>query len=128
MNSQAANIEQDLDDPNLTKPMVRYNAMVAVLRNTLYMYAAPPFSRFIYNRVLAMGALLSVDHESTHWTISILSSLTNWIDTPVCVRSVLLSPTTQRVAAMMAGTATTIAVMTVAAKLTRKRGMKVSWM
>ncbi|KAG8216281.1 hypothetical protein J3R82DRAFT_6339 [Butyriboletus roseoflavus] len=30
--------EVDLDDPNLTKPMPRYNAMLAVLRNTLYIY------------------------------------------------------------------------------------------
>ncbi|KAF8555628.1 galactose oxidase [Imleria badia] len=28
----------DPDDPNLTKPMPRYNAMLAVLRNTLYIY------------------------------------------------------------------------------------------
>lgn len=28
----------DLDDPNLTVPLPRYNAMLAVLRNTLYMY------------------------------------------------------------------------------------------
>lgn len=30
--------EQDVDDPNLTKPIARYNAMLAVLRNTLYIY------------------------------------------------------------------------------------------
>ncbi|KIK90490.1 hypothetical protein PAXRUDRAFT_151835 [Paxillus rubicundulus Ve08.2h10] len=30
--------EEDPDDPNLTKPMPRYNAMLAVLRNTLYVY------------------------------------------------------------------------------------------
>ncbi|KAI6025552.1 galactose oxidase [Pisolithus marmoratus] len=30
--------EQDVDDPELTKPMTRYNAMLAVLRNTLYIY------------------------------------------------------------------------------------------
>jgi hypothetical protein len=30
--------EDDPDDPNLTKPIPRYNAMLAVLRNTLYMY------------------------------------------------------------------------------------------
>ncbi|KAI6100109.1 galactose oxidase, partial [Pisolithus thermaeus] len=30
--------EQDVDDPNMTKPMARYNAMLAVLRNTLYIY------------------------------------------------------------------------------------------
>jgi hypothetical protein len=29
--------EADPDDPNLTTPMPRYNAMLAVLRNTLYM-------------------------------------------------------------------------------------------
>lgn len=29
--------EQDPDDPNLTIPIPRYNAMLAVLRNTLYM-------------------------------------------------------------------------------------------
>jgi hypothetical protein len=28
----------DPDDPNLTIPLTRYNAMLAVLRNTLYMY------------------------------------------------------------------------------------------
>lgn len=28
----------DPDDPNLTAPLPRYNAMLAVLRNTLYMY------------------------------------------------------------------------------------------
>ena len=27
----------DPDDPELTRPMPRYNAMLAVLRNTLYM-------------------------------------------------------------------------------------------
>ncbi|KAL4068642.1 hypothetical protein V8B97DRAFT_1873062 [Scleroderma yunnanense] len=36
--SQAMSIEQDLDDPDLTKPMVRYNAMLTVVRNTLYIY------------------------------------------------------------------------------------------
>ncbi|KAF8836041.1 galactose oxidase [Paxillus ammoniavirescens] len=30
--------EEDPDDPSLTKPMPRYNAMLAVLRNTLYVY------------------------------------------------------------------------------------------
>ncbi|KLO15366.1 hypothetical protein SCHPADRAFT_824811 [Schizopora paradoxa] len=30
--------EVDPDDPNLTTPLVRYNAMLAVLRNTLYIY------------------------------------------------------------------------------------------
>jgi hypothetical protein len=30
--------EVDPDDPNLTIPLARYNAMLAVLRNTLYMY------------------------------------------------------------------------------------------
>ncbi|KIJ63011.1 hypothetical protein HYDPIDRAFT_113512 [Hydnomerulius pinastri MD-312] len=30
--------EADPDDPNLTKPLPRYNAMLAVLRNTLYIY------------------------------------------------------------------------------------------
>lgn len=29
--------EQDPDDPTLTVPIPRYNAMLAVLRNTLYM-------------------------------------------------------------------------------------------
>ena len=33
--------EDDPDDPNLTKPIPRYNAMLAVLRNTLYMYVLP---------------------------------------------------------------------------------------
>ena len=33
------NPEIDLDDPNLTIPLTRYNTMLAVLRNTLYMYA-----------------------------------------------------------------------------------------
>ena len=39
--------EDDPDDPNLTKPMPRYNAMLAVLRNTLYMYvlSLPSFVR-----------------------------------------------------------------------------------
>lgn len=32
----------DPDDPNLTTPMPRYNAMLAVLRNTLFMYAPVP--------------------------------------------------------------------------------------
>lgn len=36
--SQTAHIEQDLDDPESTKPMARYNAMLAVLRNTLHIY------------------------------------------------------------------------------------------
>lgn len=31
--------EVDPDDPALTAPRPRYNAMLAVLRNTLYMYA-----------------------------------------------------------------------------------------
>ncbi|KAG5653474.1 hypothetical protein H0H81_000243 [Sphagnurus paluster] len=31
-------IEIDPDDPNLTAPLPRYNAMLAVLRNTLYIY------------------------------------------------------------------------------------------
>ena len=35
--------EIDPDDPMLTVPLPRYNAMLAVLRNTLYMYV-PHFS------------------------------------------------------------------------------------
>jgi hypothetical protein len=31
-------LEPDPDDPLLSTPMPRYNAMLAVLRNTLYMY------------------------------------------------------------------------------------------
>ncbi|EKM75215.1 hypothetical protein AGABI1DRAFT_123321 [Agaricus bisporus var. burnettii JB137-S8] len=31
-------VNKDSDDPNLTIPMPRYNAMLAVLRNTLYIY------------------------------------------------------------------------------------------
>jgi hypothetical protein len=34
----AADPETDPDDPHLTIPLPRYNAMLAVLRNTLYMY------------------------------------------------------------------------------------------
>ncbi|PCH35134.1 galactose oxidase [Wolfiporia cocos MD-104 SS10] len=34
----AAEEEVDPDDPELTKPVPRYNAMLAVLRNTLYIY------------------------------------------------------------------------------------------
>ena len=39
--------EDDPDDPNLMRPMSRYNAMLAVLRNTLYMYvlSLPSFVR-----------------------------------------------------------------------------------
>lgn len=33
--------EIDPDDPNLTAPLPRYNAMLAVLRNTLYMFVLP---------------------------------------------------------------------------------------
>lgn len=35
----AAEDAVDADDPELTRPMPRYNAMLAVLRNTLYMCA-----------------------------------------------------------------------------------------
>jgi hypothetical protein len=34
----ALEVEPDQDDPLLTTPMPRYNAMLAVLRNTLYMH------------------------------------------------------------------------------------------
>lgn len=34
---EPADTEVDPDDPDLTRPMPRYNAMLAVLRNTLYM-------------------------------------------------------------------------------------------
>lgn len=34
--------EVDPNDPMLTVPLPRYNAMLAVLRNTLYMYARFP--------------------------------------------------------------------------------------
>lgn len=37
--------EVDPDDPALTAPRPRYNAMLAVLRNTLYMYALRPSVR-----------------------------------------------------------------------------------
>jgi len=35
--TQMMESDMDPDDPNLTLPLVRYNAMLAVLRNTLYM-------------------------------------------------------------------------------------------
>ena len=38
MTTQVAGTDLDPDDPNLTLPLVRYNAMLAVLRNTLYMW------------------------------------------------------------------------------------------
>lgn len=33
-------VSADPEDPTLTTPLPRYNAMLAVLRNTLYMYAS----------------------------------------------------------------------------------------
>ncbi|KAF9449625.1 galactose oxidase [Macrolepiota fuliginosa MF-IS2] len=36
--TSAQNAEQDLDDSNMTVPIPRYNAMLAVLRNTLFIY------------------------------------------------------------------------------------------
>ena len=33
-------LEPDSEDPLLSTPMPRYNAMLAVLRNTLYMYVS----------------------------------------------------------------------------------------
>lgn len=38
--ARPAEHDVDPDDPELTRPMPRYNAMLAVLRNTLYMCAA----------------------------------------------------------------------------------------
>lgn len=37
-----ADVAVDLDDPTLTTPMPRYNAMLAILRNMLYMYVLYP--------------------------------------------------------------------------------------
>lgn len=37
----ALETEMDPDDPDLTTPLPRYNAMLSVLRNTLYMYVLP---------------------------------------------------------------------------------------
>ncbi|CCM00631.1 uncharacterized protein FIBRA_02668 [Fibroporia radiculosa] len=36
--SASVDPENDLDDPDISRPMPRYNAMLAVLRNTLYIY------------------------------------------------------------------------------------------
>ncbi|KAG8833934.1 hypothetical protein FRC18_002863 [Serendipita sp. 400] len=62
----------DPDDPTLTTPLIRYNAMLAVLKNTLYIYGG------IYER----GA--------REYTLDdfILSSWTSWIDIPASRRAV----------------------------------------
>lgn len=45
-------LEQDPDDPLLSTPMPRYNAMLAVLRNTLYMHV------FIISHLISRGLIL----------------------------------------------------------------------
>ena len=72
----------DPDDPVRSTPQPRYNTMLAVLRNTLYMYAPCLFKLYLqynlftrlmffpYNARVATEASSNVDPESTRSTIS----------------------------------------------------------
>jgi hypothetical protein len=82
------NPEIDRDDPVLTIPLARYNAMLAVLRNTLYMCVT--FAK-AYNRRQPMALLMNVteiDMEvytseargNIHWMTSTPFNWTSWID------------------------------------------------
>ncbi|KAG9311923.1 hypothetical protein JVU11DRAFT_8184 [Chiua virens] len=48
------NDDADPDDPNLTRPMPRYNAMLAVLRNTLYISVDPHHATHIQPHALLL--------------------------------------------------------------------------
>ena len=62
--SQGAD-DVDLNDPSLTIPFVRYNAMLAVLRNTLYMYLSLPFFSIGSDNVPDTVVFLSVAAVNT---------------------------------------------------------------
>jgi hypothetical protein len=60
--------EIDSDDPNLTAPLPRYNAMLAVLRNTLYMFVS--FPAFLMSPL--MSAPLAMEVFTSVARVSIL--------------------------------------------------------
>ena len=74
---------EDPSDPLLTVPLTRYNAMLAVLRNTLYMCVPFPFHLPPYILCADMGEYMNTDHMSIHLTTFIHSPWTRWIDTYV---------------------------------------------
>ena len=76
--------EIDPDDPMLTVPLPRYNAMLAVLRNTLYMYvpgfSAPRDLALTAGRIFvraATGGSSRRARASTRWTTSTCSRSTS---------------------------------------------------
>jgi hypothetical protein len=72
-------IDGDIDDALSTTPMPRYNAMLAILRNTLYMLAHRfPIVIAGLRALTDMEAYLNVVHVNIPWTIFILSNLTRW--------------------------------------------------
>jgi hypothetical protein len=76
----------DPDDPSLSMPMARYNAMLAVVRNTLYMcpISSQRISRFCDSQVIADTAVsMNVDLENIPWMIFIRCNWIKWIVTCV---------------------------------------------
>lgn len=72
--------EPDPDDSLLSTPMPRYNAMLAVLRNTLYMhvsYGLPTISRGLILRSV-MGASSNEALANSRSMISMPLPLTRW--------------------------------------------------
>jgi hypothetical protein len=81
-----ADHEIDPDDPHLTIPLPRYNAMLVVLRNTLYMYekcvkTLDPWQSANTGSSIDMVASMNEDRENTLWMTSTPCSWINWIDT-----------------------------------------------
>ena len=81
--------DMDPDDPKLTTPLTRYNAMLAVLRNTLYMYVTFGSRRpttadghGLLTDVCFVDTEVSTSEarKNTLWMIFTLSSWINWID------------------------------------------------
>ena len=73
MNDSARDASPDEDDPQRTTPLTRYNAMLAISRNTLFMSVVSLFVDVgIYLTYLVMGGSTRLHRllENIHLTIS----------------------------------------------------------
>ena len=65
--------ERDPDDPMLSTPMPRYNAMLAVLRSTLYMHVSPTL--YSHKLELTLGPVMGASSNEAHANIRSMISI-----------------------------------------------------
>ncbi|THH00456.1 hypothetical protein EW026_g2079 [Hermanssonia centrifuga] len=82
-----AQTETDIDDPNLTAPLPRYNAMLSVLRNTLYMYVDVQTVHVVYVNKISLSYGGIFERGSREYTLDDFHSLQlDKLDKYICLK------------------------------------------